>query len=117
MFVEFFDWFCAALKSVFETMDKFILFDNFSYFDFAVALLATGIIFRILRLIMFIEDEEGNIQPGVSKMKPQYDSNEWNKYNNKPIYWSNYKGRHVSMHRSEYIPRHEYIEKGRHGRK
>lgn len=58
MFLEFFDWFCNALKDVFITMDKFILFADFSFFDFSCALLATSIIFRILKLIMLIEDEE-----------------------------------------------------------
>lgn len=115
MFREFFDWFCNSLKEVFITMDKFILFDNFSYFDFAVGLLATGIIFRILKLIMLIEDEEPNIQPTISTIKPQYDSNEWNKYNNKPIYWSNYKGKHTANYRVEYIPKHEYADRGKHG--
>ena len=73
MFIDFFDWFCNSLVVVFETMDKFILFNNFSFFDFSCALLATGIIFKILKLIMLIEDEEVHYNY-TSKYTNQYDS-------------------------------------------
>lgn len=63
MFVEFFDWFCNCLTTVFDVMKRFILFDGFTYYHFCIALLAVAIIFRILKLIMLIEDEEANIQP------------------------------------------------------
>ena len=87
MFVDFFDWFCESLKQVFITMDKFILFNNFSYFDFACAILATGIIFKILKFIIAIEDEEPNF-----------------------IYTSNY----ISQYDNKgYIPRHAYKKRRR----
>lgn len=116
MFVEFFDWFCNSLKVAFSTMDKFILFDNFSYFDFACAILATGIIFRIFKLIFAIEDEEAYYgQPSFNNIKPQYDTSDWNKYNNRPIVaYSWYKPKHRASYRSDYEPKHEI--KGRHGK-
>ena len=72
MFIEFFDWFCNSLKEVFITMDKFILFDNFSFFDFSCSIFAVSIIFRILKLIMLIEDEEAHFSY-TSDYTPQYD--------------------------------------------
>ena len=105
MFIEFFDWFCSSLKSVFITMDKFILFDNFSYFDFAVGLLATGIIFRILKLIMLIEDEEAYYgQPDSSGYIKRYDEyigkhERYNGYRGKHELNSSYEGKHASYGR------------------
>lgn len=93
MFIEFFDWFCNSLKEVFVTMDKFILFDNFSFFDFSCAVLATSIIFRILKLIMLIEDEEANIQPRGNYIT-QYDG-----YT--PRHAQGYKPKHA-----QYQPKH-----------
>lgn len=115
MFVEFFDWLCSSLSTVFDVMKRFILFDGFTYYHFCIALLVVAILFRILKLIMLIEDEEGNIQPSASNISAQYDSNAWNKYNNRPIVkYSWYKPRHRSPYRSDYIPKHTI--KGRHGK-
>lgn len=99
MFIEFFNWFCNSLKEVFTTMDKFILFDNFSFFDFSCGLLATSIIFKLLKLIMLIEDEEVHYS---------YTSNYMDQYD------VNYKPKHRASYRYEYIPKHE--PKGRHGK-
>lgn len=88
MFIEVFDWLCNSLKGVFNTMDKFILFDNFSFFDFSCAVLATSIIFRILKLIMLIEDEEPHFSyTSASNYISQHDK-KWNQYNNKKILWN-----------------------------
>ena len=115
MFIEFFDWFCSCLETIFNTMKKFVLFDDFTFYHLCMGLLAIPILIKIIQFIMGIEDEEGNIQPGTAKIKPQYDSNGWNKYNNKPIVaYSWYKPRHRAQYRDEYIPRHTM--KGRHGK-
>lgn len=115
MFVEFFEWFCSCLKTIFDVMNKFVLFEGFSFYNLAIALLAFPIILKIIHFIMGIEDEEANVQPSPVKIKPQYDANAWNKYNNKPIVaYSWYKPRHRASYRFEYVPRHEY--KGRHGK-
>lgn len=102
MFIEFFDWFCNSLKEVFTTMDKFILFDNFSYFNFACSLLATGIIFKLLKFIMGIEDEEAYYgQPESNgNYMPQYDG-----YT--PRHYKTYKPMH-----GPYEPRHEKKKRG-----
>lgn len=63
MFIEFFDWLCSSLSTVFEVMKKFTLFEGFTYYHFCIGLLAVSILFKILKLIMLIEDEESNIQP------------------------------------------------------
>ena len=89
MFIEFFDWFCNCLASVFDTMKKFVLFENFTYYHFFIGLLAVAIIFRILKLIMLIEDEESNIQPRGDYII-QYDG---------------------------YIPKHAKVYKPKHARK
>lgn len=109
MFIEFFDWFCNCLTSVFDTMKKFVLFDNFTYYHFCIALLGVAIIFRILKLIMLIEDEEPTFEyVSSSRYISQYDTERWNSYNNKPIvFGSNYKPRHAtSRHIYTYIPKH-----------
>ena len=100
MFLEFFDWFCKALTTVYETMDKFILFNNFSYFDFSIALLAMTIIIKLLSFIMAIEDEEPYYrdipsQPQNGNYMPQYDG-----YT--PRHFKTYKPKH-----GPYEPRHE----------
>ena len=58
MFLEFFDWFCNSLASVFDVMKKFVLFDGFNYYNFVIALFAIPIIIKLIKFIMAIEDEE-----------------------------------------------------------
>lgn len=117
MFVEFFDWLCNSLTSVFDVMKRFVLFEGFTYYHFCIGILVFAILYKILKFILGIEDEEpsfGQPQPN-GNYKPQYDSNSWNKYNNRPItYYSWYKPKHRALYRSEYEPRHE--TKGRHGK-
>lgn len=97
MFVEFFDFFCQALNSVFEVMKKFILFENFSYFNFCIGLFAIPIFIKIFNFIMQIEDDESyyNQSTYTSNYTPQYDG-----YT--PRHYKTYKPRH-----STYEPRHE----------
>ena len=72
MFIEFFDWLCNSLSSIFDVMKKFTLFEGFTYYHFCVGLLAVAILFKILKLMMQIEDEEANIQPSGDYIT-QYD--------------------------------------------
>ena len=103
MFLEFFDWFCNSLKDVFTTMVKFILFDNFSYFDFACSILATGIIFKLLKFIMGIEDEEPYYsQPDSERYLKRYDEyigkhERYTGYRCKHELESSYEGKHASF--------------------
>lgn len=115
MFLDFFDWFCSCLTSVFEVMKKFVLFGDFTFYHLAIALLAIPIIFKIIHFIMGIEDEEPQFEYlNSSRTISQYDSNSWNRYNNKSITFGNYKPKHRASYRFEYVPKHEY--KGRHGK-
>ena len=74
MFLEFFDWFCKCLGSVFEVMKKFVLFEGFSYWNLCLALMAIPIIMKLIHFIMAIEDEEVYYdQPSSSNYISQYD--------------------------------------------
>lgn len=120
MFVEFFDWFCNSLSSVFELMKKFVLFEGFTYYNFCVALLAVPIIIKLLYFIMGIEDEEAYFTEYTSEYESAYDVEPRYKLDKGPykhtFLWNNngYKPRHRASYRDEYIPKHE--PKGRHGK-
>lgn len=75
MFIEFFDWLCNSLLSVFDVMKRFVLFEGFTYYHFCIGILATVILFKILKLIIAIEDEESSFgQPDSNgNYMPQYD--------------------------------------------
>lgn len=104
MFLDFFDFFCNCIVQVFETMKKFVLFDNFSYFNLLIALLAIPIILRLIKFIMGIEDEEMYYQttetytpsydhPKTPKISKSYKVYRNNPYHSKEAYKvSGYKG-------------------------
>lgn len=81
MFLEFFDWFCSCVSSVFDLMKKFTLFDGFTYFDLIVSLLAIPIIFKLFHFIMSIEDEESSFVTTPSdNYISQYDEKKRGRY-------------------------------------
>lgn len=104
MFIDFFDWLCDSLSSVFEVMKRFTLFEGFTYYHFCIGLLATTILFKILKLIMLIEDEEAHYGPSQPESNgnymPQFDG-----YT--PRHFKTYKPRH-----GIYQPRHEKKKRG-----
>lgn len=107
MFVEFFDWFCNSLKLIFETMDKFILFDNFSYFDFSIAVLASYILIKLVKFIMCIEDEE----PYYGQPDSEHYTKRYDEYIGKHEHYTGYRGKHELN--SSYEGKHASY--GRHG--
>lgn len=74
MFLEFFNWFCNCLSSIFNTMKEFELFTGFTYYNLFIALLAIPIFIKIFNFIMGIEDEEYYSNNYTTVYKSQYDS-------------------------------------------
>ena len=74
MFLEFFDFFCNCISGLFDTMKKFVLFRNFTYYNFLIFLLALPIIFKLVHFIFGKEDEEANFKEvGEGNYYKRYD--------------------------------------------
>lgn len=81
MFLEFFDWFCSCISSIFDLMKKFTLFDGFSYFDLVVSLLAISIIFKLFNFITDIQYLDGSSeQNSTMNYTSQYDEKKRGRY-------------------------------------
>mgnify|MGYP003293065423 CR=1 FL=1 len=98
MFLEFFDWFLKCFTAIFDTMKKFTLFNGFSYFNLVVALFAIPIIFKLIKFIMMIEDEE---------VYYQYTNKYTSAYDYIPKHHNTYQPKHA-----QYEPRHAKRKKG-----
>ena len=88
MFVEVFDFLCKCLGDIFEVMKRFILFDNFTFYHFCIALMAIPIIIKLFHFIMGIEDEEANFSSEGEYIR-RYDE-----YIGKHERYTGYRGKH-----------------------
>ena len=57
MFMAYFNFFLDCIKQVFDVMRKFVLFGNFTFFDFSLILIFVSVFIHIIK---FVEQRDGD---------------------------------------------------------